>query len=233
VVWWAPLSAEQPWHGNLLDEGEYARRENLLRPADRSRLTLAAALLRLAVAAEVSPGQPGLAAASVRIDRRCPTCARPHGRPTLPDHPDLHVSVSHSGQRVAIAVTAAGPVGVDVEELSSVDIASLASHVLGPAERHKGPGSPDISPSEFFTYWTRKEAVLKATGAGLRLGLSDVQVSTPGQAPRLLSYPGELASEIQMADLYAGEDYRGALAVLSPDPITVIEQDGSQLLAHA
>jgi hypothetical protein len=50
----------------------------------------------------------------VVVDRSCPSCGRHHGRPHLPGT-GLDVSISHSGATVAVAVSNAGPVGVDAQ----------------------------------------------------------------------------------------------------------------------
>ena len=52
------------------------------------------------------------------------------GRPTLPGRPDVHLSVSHCRQVVALALAAA-PLGVDVEDLPGprVDLEIGRAHV--------------------------------------------------------------------------------------------------------
>jgi 4'-phosphopantetheinyl transferase len=102
----------RPWHAEVLSDGERARREGLWDAGHRAQYTVAAALLRL-VAAPLT----GQAAARVVVDRSCPTCSRPHGRPRLTGT-GLHVSISHSGAAVAVAVSNAGEVGVDVQHIS-------------------------------------------------------------------------------------------------------------------
>ena len=216
-VWWAtPDLARQP-HLDLLDDAERGRREALRRDADRDRFTIGAALLRLVVGAVL-----GVAAASVPVVRDCAGCGRPHGRPRI-DGSDLHVSVSHSGRRVAVACGRAGPLGVDVEEIAAVDVPGLASTVLAADETVTGL-------NDFFTYWTRKEAVVKATGDGLSVPLRDVLVSAPDAAPALHAYPGREV-HAWMYDLAPGAGYAGALAVLTGTPVEVRERSGAALLA--
>ena len=204
------------WHGALLDEGERGRREGMLRPAAVERFTLGVALLRLAAGARL-----GLAPERVPIDRTCPQCAVPHGRPVIPGS-GLHVSVSHSGERVAVALTGAGPVGVDVERVRPLDTDRLARRV-GTA-----PGG-DLA--AFYVTWTRKESVIKATGEGLAMALSDVAVSAPGEPPRLLAYGGS-PLPAQMADLALGEGYAGAVTVLAAAPVAFETRDARALLAE-
>ncbi len=215
-VWWAGPDQARTGHLALLDEVESARRERLRQPADRDRFTVAAALLRL-VCARLT----GLDPARVPVDRSCTRCGRPHGRPRISGY-DLHVSISHSAGRVAVA-TAAVPVGVDVEQVRPIPVDEISGQTLGPDER-----ADDLT--GFFTYWARKESAVKATGDGLAVPLSGVLVSRPDQPARLLGYgtrPGLVAT---MADLSPGPGYAAAVTLLTAGPCQVTERDGSELL---
>jgi 4'-phosphopantetheinyl transferase len=219
-VWWGRPSAERPWHVELLGDAERERRRALRRAEDRARFTVAAALLRLAAGRRlgVPPGE-------LTVDRTCDDCGRPHGRPRLPGT-GLAASISHSSDRVAVALTGAAPVGVDVEQVKPVSVEQLASHVLGEGEAAATLG-------EFFCYWTRKEAVVKATGDGLRMALPKVVVTRPGQPPALLRY-GERADLVaRLADLDAGDGYAAAVAVLTADELRVVPHDATALLTTA
>jgi len=192
----------------LLDDAERGRRGEFLRNPDRDRFTVGAVLLRTAVAAET-----GLPAGRVVVRRDCPGCARPHGRPVLPGT-GLHASVSHSGELVAVALTRLGPVGVDVEAHVPIDHAALHPLLLGPGEQAGDLG-------EFYRTWTRKEAVLKVTGDGLRVPMAELSVSPPGRPPRLLAYPDRPELVVTLADLTLDDGYWAALAVLGGPPTAV------------
>jgi 4'-phosphopantetheinyl transferase len=180
---------------------------------------VAAALLRL-VAAPLT----AQAAARVVVDRSCPSCDRHHGRPRLPGT-GLHVSISHSGARVAVAVTSAGAVGVDVQQVKDDSVHELSPLVLAESET----GHVAVA-RDFFTYWTRKEALVKATGDGVTVPLSEVVVTPPGTPPRLLGYPRQGGLAAQLRDLSPELGYVGALAVLSPGPVVVHERSAEELL---
>lgn len=217
-VWLADLRAERAAHHALLDPVEQRRRAAYARDVDRSRFTVAAALLRLVAAREC-----GMPPEAVRVERRCPRCPAPHGKPRLVDTL-LHVSVSHSEERVAVAVTRAAPIGVDVEHVRRADIAGLAEAVLADDE-------PLTRPEEFFVYWCRKEAVVKATGDGLCTPLRAVRVSPAREPARLLSYRGGPVP-CALADLDVGSGYAGAVAVLTDRPLRVRIRDGAALLSE-
>jgi 4'-phosphopantetheinyl transferase len=211
AVWWADPTRSVPADAEVLDPVELSRLESLRMPADRARFRCAAALLRRLVAAET-----GLAPERVRVDRRCPTCDRPHGRPLLPGL-GLHASVTHSGDRVGVALTRLGPVGLDVERLGERDVLPLTRLVLGEGEHA-------ADEAQFYRYWTRKESVVKATGAGIVAGLPLVRVSAPDQPPRLLAYPDGPTPAATMHDLSPGDGYAGAVTVLTARPYRVIER---------
>jgi 4'-phosphopantetheinyl transferase len=218
-VWWADPTLARPAHLALLNADELDRYSALRRPADRDRFAIAAALLRLVCADAI-----GLPAQQVPVDRTCPRCERAHGRPTIPGY-GLHVSVSHSGRRVAIA-TGPVPLGVDVEEVTPIALGDLAEPTLGPGE---AVGRVE----EFFTYWTRKESAVKATGDGLAVPLSGILVSRPQEPARLVAYgtrPGLVAT---MRDLRPGTGYAAALTLLADGPWQVRERDATRLLADA
>ena len=132
-VWWATLAQYRPDHLDLLGEVERERRDRFHREEDQVRFTLGVAVLRRAVASTL-----GVSVADVAIDRTCPTCDQPHGRPRLPGG-ELHLSVSHSGAWVAVALSPVAPVGIDVERLKrdmaapEIDQMLKANHQLAAA----------------------------------------------------------------------------------------------------
>jgi 4'-phosphopantetheinyl transferase len=185
---------------------------------DRSRFTVAAVMLRMAAGA-VLGRRPG----DVEIDRTCPTCGSPHGRPRLPGT-TLHASISHGGERVVVALTDAGPVGVDVEAIGAVE-AGVVKHTSSPAE----PFVIDNA-HEFFVHWTRKEAVLKATGAGLTRAMATIELGPPDEPPRLVHYGDRTEITAAMADLDAGPGHVASVAVLGAAQIVAQRHDGAILL---
>jgi 4'-phosphopantetheinyl transferase len=222
VVWLADIAAVAPRHADLLDEAERGRRAGYRLDADRDRFTAAAALLRL-----VASAHQGVAPAALRLDRTCARCGAPHGKPRLPDS-DAHVSISHSGERVAVALTDAAPIGVDIELLTERDVLGLAHSVVSPAE-------PIAEPRDFYTYWCRKEAVVKATGDGLRVPLVQVVVSPASAPARLIAYPARSGEPVDPAgcslrDLPVEGGYAAAVAVLAAGELGVELVDGTSVL---
>lgn len=113
----------------------------------------------------------------------------PQGKPFLRS-PDagLEFNLSHSGGYACIGVTRGAAIGVDIEAIRDVDdMPLLARQCFAPAEvdaLEQLP--PDVRLYGFFNAWTRKEAYIKAIGAGLSCPLESFEVTlTPGDAPRL------------------------------------------------
>ena len=132
------------------------------------------------------------------------------GKPEL-DGPGLAVSLTHSGDVVLVAVAAGGQVGVDAEVLRP-DVAdwTLVDHALTVSERARLEAVTTADRAEFFLRsWSRKEAILKAAGAGL--GIDPREVDLDGLDVAAL--PAELgaAADWTLVDLpVAG--YAAALA---------------------
>ena len=87
-----------------------------------------------------------------------------HGKPMLKEVSNIHFSISHCKEAIAVAV-ADRPVGIDVETLR-LPSEALAERVMDEGEKLRF----DISdtPEDFFTaLWTAKEAVMKCRGTGI------------------------------------------------------------------
>jgi 4'-phosphopantetheinyl transferase len=89
----------------------------------------------------------------------------PHGKPELAGR-ELEFNVSHSGELALIAVSDAGPIGVDVEQHRALpDPAAFARRFFSAGEA--ADAGADLA--ALFRCWCRKEAWLKAQGVGLDL----------------------------------------------------------------
>ena len=87
-----------------------------------------------------------------------------HGKPVLRDVPDLHFSLSHSGNAVLCALDRR-PVGADIEMIRRKNLEHLLSVFSDPERASiEQAASPELC---FTRLWTRKESYLKLTGEGL------------------------------------------------------------------
>lgn len=172
---------------------------------DRSAFLASRAALRLILGRYL-----GRNPAAVRF-----ACGSP-GKPSIIEGGDLSFSLSRSRPQAVVAVTRGRAVGVDVERIRpDVDIEALARHFLSPTEAEALRAVPEPGRrAAFFARWTRKEAMIKATGAGLGDGLGHV-----GSDP-------EEGGPITVRSVDAGAAAAAAVAVEGPmGPITLFGPD--------
>jgi Phosphopantetheinyl transferase len=144
-----------------------------------------------------------------------------HGKPALqmPALPfPLHFNLSHSGELALVAVSRQGPIGVDVEWIRSVkDADDLVARFFSNRENALFQKLPPVhKPEAFFNLWTRKEALLKATGEGITGGLNRVEVSfLPGEPAELREINGsaEAACNWKLFTLAPAQGWTGAVAI--------------------
>jgi 4'-phosphopantetheinyl transferase len=96
----------------------------------------------------------------------------------------LHFNCTHAGD-LALVALAAAPVGIDIEHLRPLDdVLELADAQFSATERAALRRAPAAERSALFLHcWTHKEAVLKATGAGIADGMRhfDIALDQPSQ----------------------------------------------------
>jgi 4'-phosphopantetheinyl transferase len=148
----------------------------------------------------------------------------PHGRPEIASPASgLHFNLSHSAGLVVCALSRDRAVGVDVEDLTrrAPDV-SIVSRYCSPAEAEDVFARADDWCDRFLTYWTLKEAYLKATGLGISVHLSDISFTVDGGGqPR-----------IRFLDSLAGTDDRWRFHLLRLEPhhlaaVAVETRDGA------
>ena len=98
-----------------------------------------------------------------------------HGKPFLTTFPQLQFNHSHSRQYYALASSfELSDIGIDIEDLDrKVRFDALAQHAFHPNEL-KYWQDLEHDADYWFRVWTTKEAVLKASGLGIRLSLNEL-----------------------------------------------------------
>ena len=120
----------------------------------------------------------------------------PQGKPLLNE---AHFNISHSGDMVLLAFSTEVPVGIDVEKVRPIEHQKFVKQFH--EEELRDFEEARISEDRFFEYWTRKEAVIKAIGKGLKKPLIDFQVRALG--PLELDDDGSwYLSEVQVSNEY-------------------------------
>ncbi len=107
--------------------------------------------------------------------------ASPHGKPAalVAGRPaPVSFNVSHSGNHGLIALAERGRIGVDVEERRSrPDPDGPIRTVFCPAEQAELAAARGVHKTDlFFTFWTMKEALIKALGTGLSLDTAGFEI---------------------------------------------------------
>jgi 4'-phosphopantetheinyl transferase len=125
------------------------------------------------------------------------------------------------------------PVGVDVEgdalrgdQVPDIALCSMERKALEalPADRRG---------NAFITYWTRKEAILKATGDGLLVDLGTITVSEPSAPPALLRWDNrpDPPLPVHLEPLDPGPGYQAHVAMLG-QRLRVVQRSATVPLAR-
>jgi 4'-phosphopantetheinyl transferase len=162
-------------------------------------------------------GYVGLDARALRFTRDA------GGKPTVSEHPPaataaggmpsqarlgerrqcrVAFSVSHTGALGLFGFVCSGEIGVDVELIgrARLDEVALAARMLGSGEAKRlSELEPQLRRREFLRAWTRREAQVKWSGAGL-VGTADARAASP-------------AAPVATSTRRAGKSARSASAV--------------------
>src|SRR2546429_9593787 len=106
-------------------------------------------------------------------------------------------------------------------------------NALSPAEQATLRRLPERDQTpEFLRMWVCKEAVLKATGHGLRIPPDQVEVSGPGEKPALRRWPLDVPPEsVTLHTLDPGHGYIGVAALLAGGEVVKVSEADAQLLS--
>jgi 4'-phosphopantetheinyl transferase len=194
----------------LLNEEDKRRVGRFRFPEDRARFILGRMLLKETL--QEMGMNPGLPLRLTLTSR---------GRPVLEGEPQVHFSLSHSGDMVGMALTLQGSVGIDLELISrQIKLDSLADRIFSTADlRLFQELDAKEKTAAFFRAWTGKEAVLKAGGLGIAEGLKKISIplhfadsSSPQLLPPDSGNPGWCLQALPLP-----EDYMGQVAWDDPE----------------
>ncbi|MBL7964594.1 MAG: 4'-phosphopantetheinyl transferase superfamily protein [Flavobacteriales bacterium] len=167
-LWWSTLDRLRPsrekW-ASLLDPTESQRAERFRAERDRERFILGHGLLRIVLGHYLR-----LHPQDVRMARGV------HGKPFV-ENTGLTFNFSDTKDAVLIGLTTGAEIGVDIEtDHRDVDHEAVSAHYFTRPEietiRKAGPAAN----RQFLQLWTRKEAVLKASGVGIMEDLRSLRV---------------------------------------------------------
>lgn len=197
---------------SILSPDELARADRYVIDRDRRHFAVGRGALRVLLSRylAVAPGDLAFRAG-------------PHGKPALAEpEPSLHFNLSHSHGLALLAVARDRELGIDIEYVRPMpDAESMIVRFFSSRERDDFGRLAQVERlTAFFRAWTRKEAYLKALGAGLSLALDHFDVTLgPDEPPRLRRVEGKPDEPARWSfhDLDPHPDYLAALAIEGHD----------------
>ena len=170
-VWFWELDSPAPMSelSSILSEEELARARRYRREIDRLRFLASRGGMR-----RILGDFLGVPPQDLRFG------FGPFGKPYLawPSDTSVRFNLAHSGSLAILVISEMGEVGVDVEwSRKAVNSSGLANRFFSPQEAAVLSHLPcEEQLNLFLRFWTCKEAVLKAIGVGLTLGLEKVVI---------------------------------------------------------
>ncbi len=137
-------------------------------------------------------------------------------------------SWSHAGEWALLALADEWEVGADVERVHHFpEIATVAERVfVGEELEYLSTMTGSAYTQAFFKYWTRKEALIKATGEGFSADLKSIEVRSDSEnGPALLRFGQRNVADWQLHDLRIGPSYCAAVSVNCASRLTINLQD--------
>lgn len=208
-LWYTPLAAQQvalDRYLAMLDPEERSRADRFRFAVDRERFIIGHGLLRslLGRYLETDP-------VAVAMQRG------PYGKPFV-EHAVLRFNLSDTKDAVLIAFAQGAEIGADIETMARVvDHTAVAEHYFTP-EEVAWIGSDDAAKRRFLELWTRKEAVLKASGVGIMDDLRVLRVDAPMNEMTIVhaAFVEHAAPAYHVRTWHLGEDHIISIAGEAP-----------------
>ena len=99
------------------------------------------------------------------------------GKPYI-ENSNLFFNLSHRNKYGLLAIFKEAEVGVDIEYIKELqDVATFSSYSFSEQEKAIIFSNDKTNPEILFTFWTFKEAYIKATGTGLSVDISKINLA--------------------------------------------------------
>lgn len=242
--WWRYGAPVPPEFAELLDAEERERAEAFRFPAHSARFVWARAMTKSVVGAAA-----GVPAREVELVRHgCAGCGgRNHGKPSVrlrgahterlpgtPEPPETpEISLSHSEGYSALLLSRRHAVGLDIERVRPMPVDVLSGTTLSAAERGYLAGHAEGMPRSlaYLRCWTRKEAVLKASGTGVQGDLTALEVRPAQEGASVRHALGDSAGSWSVRNVRVTEDLLAAVAGPAGTDRTVSVRRADRLFA--
>jgi 4'-phosphopantetheinyl transferase len=129
---------------------------------DRAAYVAAHAMLRRVLREALSGEEPHFVLSPL---------GRPELMPRRDGRPGPSFNLTHTRDFAACAILYGAPIGIDAEDIRRpINVAEMAGRWFHPSERRLLKRIAEVKRVDmFFRIWTTKEAIVKATGHGLRI----------------------------------------------------------------
>lgn len=187
------LSISYDWK-SVLSQEELERSQRFYFEEDRESFVIYHACSRLILSEYL-----GVYAKQIVID------TKPKGKPFLSSK-EVYFNLSHSKDQAVFAVTKNTDIGIDIEFIKKThDFLQIAERFFHQEEYKKllSIDDPEEQRYNFYRLWTKKEALLKATGDGIAAGLDKLC--------------HELCEKITILELKSPRNYIASLAILGEE----------------
>jgi 4'-phosphopantetheinyl transferase len=201
-IWFANLDTIKIDYA-VLSDAEKIRASKMRLPEHQHRTAAARYVLRMLLKKYLSSLSPLPLAGEVRV--------REKGKLYLPDS-NLRFNLAHSHEYAVFAFALDIEIGIDIEQQRDVEFDGIAKRVMSETEYTYWSMQPITQQAElFFQIWTRKEALVKATGDGLSGPLKDLStIDSDGNICTTVNYANQ--TPLYLTDLSAPKNYYAALA---------------------
>lgn len=156
--------------------------------------------------------------------------ASEYGKPYLKSSEKLNYefNISHSGDRLVLAITKGFPVGIDIEKINSQQNLEISQHVFSVDELNELNGYDSLEKiAAFYKGWTQKEAFIKAVGLGMSYPLKSFSVlldpNLDGKLLKAERYEKDL-KHVKMKSLELDPEYACSI---------FLEQEPAQIMISA
>lgn len=196
---------------NYISDDEHQRANRFYFDSDRETYIACHASLRLVLAIELNTNPLEISFIN-----------GVNNKPSLAFNP-LYFNITHTREAFAFAISRHYNIGIDLENINlNLDLNSITKNYFSKIEREFILQSESEREHRFFLLWTRKEALLKAMGAGIIDNLTQVEVSGQNNfLDRNLfdNYAYDSASDEHF--IYSTELFNNYLSIATPRKVTI------------
>jgi len=223
-VWCLSLDALEhllPMLRRYLSEDECVRAGKYFFDKDRKRFILRRAVLRVLIGNYLEVDAQRI---RLRYGEK--------GKPGLADNygdQRLNFNISHAENLALYAFASKRRVGIDIEYVRPFpEMPQIVESCFSEREKTVYAGLPaDRQKEFFFRCWTRKEAVLKATGEGLEGLTSGSEITSADGLPQIRD-KRETSDGVHVEDLFPAPGFAAAYAVEGTSPLRCVFRKGSE-----